>query len=230
MVRHPTARRVQRHADEPDDQFIANVLEASTWATRNARAIIIGAIVLVVLVVGTIIFMSNRAAHREQAETALLTVLQTVQSGNTELAERELQTFLSNYGDTPAADHARLLLGQVYLQTEEPARAVEVLQPIADDLEEPFGASAALLLGAVHEATNDLARAEAAYLRVGENAPFDFQRNEGLDRAALLRLQQGNAAGAVELYERLVENAAENSPDRALYQIRLGEARAQVQA
>ncbi|HSJ06573.1 MAG TPA: hypothetical protein VK936_07720, partial [Longimicrobiales bacterium] len=40
------------------------------------------------------------------------------------------------------------------------------------------------------------------------------------------RLQRGDAAGAVELYERLVDLTPEASQDRQIFELRLGEARA----
>lgn len=226
MVRHPTARRVQRQSTEPEDAFVAQVFHASTWARKHARTLIIAGIVAAVLVLGTLWYISYRATQREVAEEQLLQAMQTVSMGNNAVAERELTTFLEQYGGTPSAAHARVLLGQVYLQSNQAPKAIEVLQKPAGDLDSPLGPAAALLLGAAYEAANQPAQAEKVYLSVGADAPLGFQQREGLDRAGLLRMQAGNGAGAAQLYERLLEMTPDDVPGRGLYEIRLGEARA----
>jgi hypothetical protein len=49
---------------------------------------------------------------------------------------------------------------------------------------------------------------------------------DALERAAALRLQQGNATGAAELYERAMKTLPEDSPERSVYQMRIAEVQA----
>jgi hypothetical protein len=46
------------------------------------------------------------------------------------------------------------------------------------------------------------------------------------DDAARLRLARGDAAGAADLYQRLVDATPENNPARQIWQLRLAEAQA----
>ena len=48
---------------------------------------------------------------------------------------------------------------------------------------------------------------------------------EALERAAGLRMTRGNAAGAIELYDRALKTLPEGSPDRGVYEMRIAEAR-----
>ena len=45
------------------------------------------------------------------------------------------------------------------------------------------------------------------------------------NRAARIRADQGDASGAVELYERILADIDENSPDRGLLEMRIQELR-----
>ena len=88
------------------------------------------------------------------------------------------------------------------------------------------------MLAAAQEANKQPEQAERTYLRLADNAVFDFQKREALDRAARLRLDRGNAAGAAQLYERIIatfdEDDPQNAVERAVYQMRLAEIRAQA--
>src|SRR5690606_16603633 len=111
-------------------------------------------------------------------------------------------------------------------ETGQPLRARETVQPLANDLDDGLGVNAALLLASTYEAGQEPHRAEGIYLEIEDEARFLFQRQEARDNAARLRIQRGDAAGAVELYERLLEMTPEGSSERAVYELRLGEAQA----
>lgn len=231
MVRHPTARRVHRPVESGDDRFVAGVLETSVWARRHGRILIIGGVLLAMLLLGFLIYRSQAAATRERAAIEIERVRSTLLSGNTALAAGELEAFIAQYGGTPSGREARLLLGQAHLELGQPQQAVEAVDALARDVGAPLGAPAAFVLGAAHEAAGAPDRAEAAYLRVADGARFDYQRLEALDRAALLRLQQGNAAGAAELYQRAYESIPlERVTERSVFRMRHAEAHARAQA
>ncbi|MGQ0562215.1 MAG: YfgM family protein [Gemmatimonadota bacterium] len=224
---HPAARRVYRpQADE--DAFVAAALESSAWAKRHSRAILYGGIAVVVALVAFLYIRNFQADKANRAAAELTAVRQTVLQGNRGLAQRDLQAYLRKYGDTPSAPEARLMLGQVYLEEEKPAQAIEVVEKIARDPSEPSGASAALLLGAAYEANKQLDKAEKTYLEVADEARFGFEKREALERAAALRLARNDLDGAAELYERAMNTLPEDSPERSVYQMRVAEARSAV--
>ena len=225
MAKHPTARRVHRTATD-EDAFVAGVLESGVWAKQHSRLLTF-AIVAVVVAFGAFLYIRNyRSALRDRATAELTAARQTVLQGNRQLSIRELRAFVATYGNTPSGDEARLMLAQLYVEEGQIANAVNTIKPAADDPGGPNGASAALLLGAVHEAGKQTRQAEETYLKIADEARFGFEKRDALERAALLRLQAGNAAGAAELYERAMNTLPEDNPERTVYQMRMAEVRA----
>ncbi|MEX1183822.1 MAG: tetratricopeptide repeat protein [Gemmatimonadota bacterium] len=225
-TRHPTARRVHRQNAAPDDVFVAGVLESSVWAQQHGRKLLIGAVIAAVLIAAATIALMNRSDRRAEAAAQLNQVRAVAMSGNAQLAIRELEQFVEQYGGTPAATEAKLLLGNAYFKAGRHEQAATTVEPLTDDLETIAGVNAAFLLAAAHEAADTNADAEAVYLRIAEDARFLFQRQDALDNAARMRLQNGDAAGAAALYDQLLEITPINSPERQIYQLRLGEAQA----
>jgi hypothetical protein len=101
-TRHPTARRVHRPETQPDDAFVAGVLETTAWARKHQRILIIGGIAAAVLVTALVLWLTNRASTRERAATEISQVRAVALSGNAPLAIRELEQFVARYGRTPA--------------------------------------------------------------------------------------------------------------------------------
>jgi len=224
MARHPVSRRVHKQTAEPDDVFVERVLATSLWARKNSRILTIGAVVLVVAAVAFAVIRSTRASDRARAAIEINSLRQAVQAGNPALAIRDIQSFLASYGGTPSAHEARLLLAQAHLQANQPQEAAEAVRGEAADLDEPVGVQAAFLLGTAYENMNDYDRAEATYLRIASDAPFDYQRVQGLENAARVRVERGNATGAAGLYDRLIAMLPEASPERGVYEMRKAEA------
>jgi predicted negative regulator of RcsB-dependent stress response len=226
MTRHPTARRVHRQDAAPDDAFIAGVLETTAWAKQHQRTLIIGGIIAAVLIISAVIYITNRSERRAEAVLQLNQVRSVALSGNAPLAIRELEQYLARFDGTPAAGEARLLLGRAYLESGQPQQAIDAVQPLVRRVDSDLGSNAALLQATAHETAGNVAQAEALYLRVGDDARFLFQRQNGVENAARLRLQNENPAGAAELYDRLVEMTPETAQERQIFQMRAGEARA----
>jgi predicted negative regulator of RcsB-dependent stress response len=224
MTRHPTARRVHRQDSAPDDVFVARVLESSAWAKQNSRMLITGGIIAAIVIVGLVYFVSSRRATESQAAAQLTQVRAVSMSGNNPLAIRELEQFLARFDGTAAAEEARLMLGQAYLQAGQPQQAQEAVQPIAGDRSSGLGINAALLLAASYEAAQEPHRAEEVFLSLADDARFLFQRQDALDNAARIRLQRGDAAGAAELYQRLLDITPQSNTERPIFELRLGEA------
>jgi predicted negative regulator of RcsB-dependent stress response len=235
MAKHPTSRRVHRTTTD-DDKFVTGVLETSLWARAHSRWMTIVGVSLVV-VLALFAYYRNVTVQRDRkAASELVAVRSTMMSGNQQLAKNDLQNFVKNYGGTSSGDVARLLLGQVELQGKEPQLAVTTLEPVAKDAGTPLGYSAALMLAAAYEANKQLDQADRTYLRIADDARFDFQKREALDRAARLRLERGNPNGAAELYERILAGFEKMDPAKVdmqqknVYAMRLAEIRAQAPA
>jgi predicted negative regulator of RcsB-dependent stress response len=227
MTRHPASRRIHQQ-ETPDDALTEKLLRLVLWAKRNIRILATAAVVIVLATLGTIYSANVREARRAEAAMRLNEVRQTVLSGNHALAVRDLEAFIGRFSGTTSADEARLLMAQVSLESGEAAKAIETLQPLARKLDSPLGAPAAFLLGAAYDQSGDAAQAEATFLRLADNAPLSYQRREALEQAARITEAKGDAARAVELYQRLVSLTQENSPERSIAELRLAEARARA--
>jgi predicted negative regulator of RcsB-dependent stress response len=224
MTPNPAARRTRD--SNIDDAFVARAIEASTWASRNRKVVITGAIILAVAAIGLLWYANYRSSLASRASTELTKVRAIVQSGNTPLAISDLEKYVDSFGGTKPASEARLMLAQQYLLAGQADKAVTTLEKLGGNEKTAEGAQASFLLAAAYEAAKDNDRAERVYLELASNAPYLFMKQEALDNAARLRLEQGNATGAVELYNRLVELTPETAPERDAYQLRLGEAQA----
>jgi predicted negative regulator of RcsB-dependent stress response len=225
MTKHPASRRVHReHTDE--DVFVTGVVESSVWAREHQTKLVVSVIALVLVILGTLYYRNYRHTISDKAASELNTARQSFAQGNMQLAERDLKTYVAKFGSTPSGEEARLMLAQAYLETGKALQAVEVVRPIAKDPSEGEGAEAGLILGAAYAAAKNNSEAERAYLRVADKARFGFQKRDALERAAQLKLQSGDKAGAARLYERAMNTLPKDSPDRALYEMRMAEASA----
>ncbi|HUF12208.1 MAG TPA: tetratricopeptide repeat protein [Longimicrobiales bacterium] len=220
MTRHPTSRRPPAISSGPDDVVIAKVVEASAWTRNHSRAVIVGLIILGIAVFAAVQYVNYRAELRGRAATELLEVRQTVASGDFPSAVNRLEDFIERFGGTPAAAEARLLLGQLQLAQGNAAQAVEAIRPLADEGDDMIASSAGLLLAGAYEAAGQPEQAEQAYLRVAADAALDFQQREALEDAARIRAERGDAAGAIELYDRLIALTEEGSAERDVYEMR----------
>ncbi len=226
--RHPTSRRVQREAPPEEDAFVAKVLETSSWAREHSRLITITLIVVAIVVVGFLYYRNQSVRLRDRAETELSQVRTSALSGNAALAVRDLEAYLQRFGNTATAPEARLLLAKAYLETGEAAKAVDLLKEQATDLTSATGVEAAMLMGAAQEAAGEAEQAIATYVRVGDRAPADYQKASALEDAARVRFEQGDAAGAVEIYDRILQILPADSPDRQVIELRKAEAAARA--
>lgn len=224
MSRHPGARRRPQNAPaSDDDKFVHGVLESSAWARENARTLIIAGVVIVALVVGFLVYRSYSNAREAGAVSALNDLRTTVGSGNVQLALRDGEALVAQYGGTEAADEARLMLGELYLQVNQPQQAIEVLAPIGRDIDAPLGFNAALLLGAAQEAAGQIDQAIQTYTRIGRSGRFLYQQIAGYEEVARAQTAAGDAAAATATYERILSLIDENAPERGFYQMRMAE-------
>lgn len=212
-----------REPDHPDDVFVARTLEFSEWARQNTQILVVFGIALALLAGGALYYASYRQDMRQQAVIGLERIQQTLGVGELEAGKAELVTYLDRFGGTPYAGEARLLLGQLYLQSGQTQQAIDVLRATADDLREPIGVQAAMLLAKAHEEQGDVEAAEELYLRVADRAELEFQITDALADAARLRRQAGDRTGAADLYRRILEGMEEDAEDRGLYEMRLQE-------
>lgn len=228
MPKHPTSPRVPKPEPEPDDKFIFAVERTALWARAHSRALIIGAVVLVVVIAAGLYYWESQRRVEAEAATRLAEVQQSVLTGNVPLAIRDLQTYLNTFGGTRPAREARIILADLLLTQDRPQDAVTALGRLPRDLDEPVGIAAAQILGAAQESMGDYDAALDTYQRIARNARFQFQRREALSDAARLALDTGRPDLAADLYDRLIQTFEEDDPSRGYYEMWRAEARARA--
>lgn len=221
--RQPGQSRSKQSQGEPDDLFIARVLELRRWAQSNQQVMTILGVLAVIAVAGVIYYGNYRSSLNEQAAQQLELVHQSISIEDRQGAQDQLVTFLERYGGTAYEGEARLLLGELYLRNGEPQQAHAVLEPIGGRPREPIEIQAAILLAKAYEQDGQLADAEATYLEVADRSELSFQIHEALSSAARIRAQQGDASGAVALYRRALERLEEGDPLRGHFEMRIAE-------
>ena len=224
--RHPGARRTrQDKPDEPDDIFLAKVLEMGNWATSNQQLLTVLGVVAAIGIAGVIYYRNYQSALTQQAAAQLESVHQSISISDPEGAKDELITFLERFSGTAYEGEARLLLGDLYLNSGEPQQAQAVLEPLGTSPRDPIDFQGAALLGAAYEEDGRLVDAEEVYLRIADRSDLDFEVIDALASAARIRVDRGNPEGAIELYERALDLLDEASADRGLFEMRIQELR-----
>ena len=216
-------RRQAQSAEEQEDVFVANVLEASRWATDNRQLMTLAAVAATVVVVAALYYVNFQESRREQAINQLEKIEQTVSIMAVEDAKLQLGTFLDRFAGTPSADEAVILLARLYLETDESAIAVNVLENEAPSLGSGIGIQANFLLARAYEQQGRWPDAERLYIRIADAAEMEFQVIEGLESAARARIRQQDAGGAAELFDRILSTLDESDPARGLYEMRRAE-------
>lgn len=219
-----------RRSSAPDaDLWAVRALKLWAWARRHLRWLLLAAAVFVGAVAVAVYVAWSRRQRAERAAAELWRVQQALAVGNPTVAARELASFVDRFDGTPAAAQARVLLGRTYLELGQPARAIEALRPVADDLDAPLGPAAALLLGDAYQAANQPDAAVRAYLRVADGARLAFDRRQALQKAGAVLIDR-DPARAADVYARLARESEPGSLDRAVAEMRAAEAAARAQA
>lgn len=219
--RHPGTRRSQQ--SEPDDVFVAKVLEAGKWAESHQQLLtVLGVVALIGI--GALLYLRNyRANMNVQAATELEQIYQSVSIQDLEGARGELVTFLDRFGGSAYEPEARLLLGDLYLRDDSPEQALAVLRPLGESPRRPIDFQAAALLAAALEEDRQWDEAERVYLLIANRSDLDFQVRDALEAAARIRKDRGDGDGAVELYRRVIDLLEDGDPQRGLYEMRITE-------
>ncbi|HUG41008.1 MAG TPA: tetratricopeptide repeat protein [Longimicrobiales bacterium] len=210
--------------------FVSGVERTVAWARKHQRTLSIAVVAVILLVAGFLYYVNYQRTLETQATQRFTELQGTIASGNFQLAIRDLQGFVDRFGSTEAGRQARLVLAEILLQEGQARRAGEVLGTLAEDVDEPLGMAAARVQAAAFEAVGDHEQAIRLYLRIADAARFPFQARESLADAARVRLQNGDADAAADLYERVLGTFDTDEAGRGYFEMWLAEARARAAA
>lgn len=211
-----------------EDAFVAGTFRLLDWMRNNLRALLLGGAGVAIVALGILYYVNFKATVREQAAADLARL--RLSSATPDLLIPDVESFVSRYDGTEAADEARILLGRLYLDTGRAPEAVAALDAVGDPAARPVGYAARTLLAAAQETAGDLDAALSTWQDLGRNARFGFQRREARASVARLYAGQGRTAEAIAIYEEIAREAEEDQDLAAagVYRIRLGELRGQA--
>jgi predicted negative regulator of RcsB-dependent stress response len=224
---HPSSRRRPEEKKEAEDLFVEKILELIKWAKGNSQTLILLGFAALVLGVGGIYYASYKSSVTDQAVTQLEQVQAAVGFGEREEAKAQLYQYLERFDGTVYALEARLILGQLLLEDQNPEEAKTVLAPAVRAMgDQPIGVQAAFLMAAAYEESGEAEESERLLLRIANTSELLFQIQEAMAGAARLRLQSGDFQGAASLYEEVLADIDPGDPSRSYWEMRLAEAKA----
>ncbi|HEU0300455.1 MAG TPA: tetratricopeptide repeat protein [Longimicrobium sp.] len=211
---------------DSDDALAIRAAELSAWARRNARMIMAIAAVALVVVGGLVVWKYQQGQRRAVAGERLL-ALNANPAVMTAAGTRELEQFINQYGDTPEADEARLMLAQSLMEQGQGRRAVPHLQRVADGGGR-LAAQASMMLGSAHSQLGDRAAAIRAYQQAADRAQLRYQRFEALGQAAVQHEAGGDWRAAADIYRGLLAESEKGSQQATIIEMRMTEALARA--
>lgn len=198
------AREKRKETVSTEDVMAVRLVQLASWASRNSRAVIAGAVVLIAIGVGIWYFIDYQRSVVQQAAVELENLRATAAIGSREEAVTSLNTFIQRFGGTVYADEARLMLGRLSLDQQDWQAAVDVLAPAESGLDTPLGFGAAMLLGYAYEGLGDTSRAAEILAQAASGARYGYQRHQALEEQARVLADAGDYDGAVAVYEAIL--------------------------
>ena len=198
------------------------------WTRLNARALMAGAIVVVVAAAGFWFYDRSRAIQAGNAEKALMTAKQSMSAGNLPLAQTDLQSVASRYGSTSAGVEAAMILAQMNFDAGKYNDGIALLQKASSS-------SAAgeqiptirSLEGDGYSQMGKLQDAAKEYDAAADASAYDTER--AFQRAKAARTYQiaGDTARARQIWSNLAKDPTAASMASEA-RVRLGELTARV--
>jgi predicted negative regulator of RcsB-dependent stress response len=219
MTRTGASARPPVAADRDADSF-------AEWAQLNLRAIVIGAVVVLLALAGWWLYRTNERAQAAQAETALSRAQQALATNNVPLAMTDLQRVVNGFSGTPASRDAALLLAQLHYDRGEYQKGIDVLRTVADEVEGAVAAPIHVLIADGQLELQQYEEAARSYLRAAEETPFELEKANDSASAARAYTAAKNVEAARAIWRELAED--ETSPVRGEARIRLGELTAEA--
>lgn len=180
-----------------EDKFTAFVLTAKDQFAESWQYVVIGAVVVVLIVAGTVFFISNRSSQQVEGTEKLSKAIADYHNNNTQVALLSLGQIATDYSGE-VADEATFMLGKLNLETQNFAEARKQFE---DYLSRSTGdklkrASAIAGLAGCLEGEAKYAEAAAKYLEAAKEFPGGPQDEEFQINAMRAFLEAGDTEKA----------------------------------
>lgn len=193
------------------------------WFHINSRAISYAAGGVLAVAFGVWFVQRTALNATINSDKMLQVAKQSLNTGNTQLAEADLKKVVVKYSEKPAGTEAAVLLAQLQIDRGDYQAAVTGLTELAKKAgNEASAAGAVALLGDAYMQLDKAADAAGSYQRAAGMTPLQGQKNYYTMKAARAWLSAGNNAQARTNLERLATQA-ENDAAVVEARVRLGE-------
>jgi predicted negative regulator of RcsB-dependent stress response len=226
MASPSVARRELRKAVDHDDAVMLRAAEMAEWARKNAMTVIIAAAAALVLVGGLLYYRIYKSQRAERAAMQYLQVQATLPNDTTQ-AIRQLDSFAGRFDGTTEAAEARMAAAQLWLLKGQAGKAADEVRPVAEG-GTPVAEQGAWMLGAALAQGGKRQQAIDTFMKLADDTDLAYLKQDALTQAAILREQANDFRGAADLYAKVAESMEKGSPDRAIVEMHLAEARARA--
>ena len=195
------------------DALITSYAKFIAWYAERKKQIAPVLVGVVVLILGVVVYLNNRATNNEKASTDLARVFSYFDNGQYQQAidgipEKGipgLKSIVENYGGTRAGDMARFYLASANYSL---GRFDEALEQFEDtgDLGPRLVVARLSGIAACYEAKQKYAEAGEYFEKATTAYAEDLNAAENLNNAARSYASAGNKEKAIELYKKLKKN------------------------
>ena len=215
-------------ATQPDTTAADRAQTFIDWTKINARALGVGAAIVVVAAAGYWFYARSREIQSSNAEKALLQAKQSMSAGNLALAQSDLQKVFSRWESTSAGVEAAMLLAQLDFDAGKYQDGLTKLQKAAGT--GPAAQSQSTiesLEGDGYAQMGKMAEAAKAYQRAADATPYEIEKAFQRAKAARAFQSAGDVASAKAIWTQLATDPKSQTM-AAEARIRLGELDAQA--
>jgi predicted negative regulator of RcsB-dependent stress response len=214
-------------ATQPDTTAADRAQTFIDWTKINAKALTIGAAIIVVAALGLWFYARSKEIQSANAEKALMQAKQSMTAGNLALAQSDLQKVFSRWESTPAGVEAAMLLAQIDFDAGKYQDGLAKLKKVEGSSAASASQSTILSLeGDGYAQMGQLAEAGKVYQRAADATNFEIEKAFQKAKAARVYQSAGDKAKAKEIWtDLLTDPKAQTMAAEA--RIRLGELDAQ---
>lgn len=189
-----------------DDKFTSFVLQSKDQLADYWQYLAIGALVLVLVIVGIVYFINSQQSGSTEASAALTKAITENRTGNRQLAMVTLGQLIEAHSGTPAGRQARLMLANLQLESRNYPEAQKQYEQFLSQTGSPKLQRAAALSGIACVLENQGQHAEAAqkYLAAADEDNDGAIAPEQMANAIRAFQAAGDEAKAKELLDRMV--------------------------
>ena len=209
-----TPELINLDADEP--------LDLMEWVQSNTRWLVIGAVVVLIGGGGWWLYVQSRTTREVNASKALFLAKQSVQSGNSVLAQSDLAKLVDRYNGTSAGSEGAMLLAQIDYDQAKYQEGITTLEDAAKSAPEAMQSQIRGLIGDGYLSMKNPASAAKQFEQAADLTDREIERGASRARAARAYTISGDTAKARQLWTDLVGDE-KNAAVAAEAKVRLGE-------